>query len=475
MKKRSQKITTSVTPIKIEKFVTTGQGIGTVTSDLHVYSHSNALSAIEVTSFLATNSFSVIKDTMFSTISASGMKVLLWNALPGEEVTEFLLTKQKNNFLEGIALSFNKLSPNRIAPKDTHFISNSPWQILSEEQEVIEKSKILTDLYSHLLQHYSYPKEQRTIPFNKSPKNYFYRNKMEYSLYYDHKTEKIQPAIHFRGSHQKIPIFSSSLELPEIWQHALNAIDELNQSKTDSRNFQSLLLRSNQQREVQGGLFENNKPHPVFPNLTDSILGQTYSYSPNGFFQINLPVYEQVLHKIKKFIQDSKKVIDLYAGVGTIGLSVASDKNLTLVEVNASAFQELSSNTQRIIDVTKNTFLTHLLAKSEDVTSLITHDATIIVDPPRAGCHHSLVQRLIEVKPQKIVYLSCNPITQVRDLSHLLPFYQIEDIEGYNFFPRTPHIETVVLLSKLNTNKHTGTEAKLDKLELTSVESIGNR
>ena len=117
----------------------------------------------------------------------------------------------------------------------------------------------------------------------------------------------------------------------------------------EARKYQSLLLRCNQNGEVSGGLYENNKPHPVFDNLTDIILGQEYSYSPNGFFQINLPVYEMALKEIKKHIT-SEKVLDLYAGVGTIGLSVARDKDLTLVEVDKSAYRELEKNCKTIAE-----------------------------------------------------------------------------------------------------------------------------
>ena len=161
-----------------------------------------------------------------------------------------------------------------------------------------------------------------------------------------------------------------------------------------------------------------------------------------------LPVYEQVLLKIQDFLKDSHAVLDLYAGVGTIGLSVARNTNLTLVEVNASAFGELKTNSERAIQETKNPHIKPIFAKSEEVLDLITQEASVIVDPPRAGCDENLINRLCEVQPEKIVYLSCNPITQVRDLKPLLEYYNLKYIEGYNFFPHTPHIESLVFLFK---------------------------
>ena len=98
-------------------------------------------------------------------------------------------------------------------------------------------------------------------------------------------------------------------------------------------------------------------------------------------------------------------------------------------------------------DVVRSGNILAILAKSEEVTDYITPDTTIILDPPRAGCDTKLINRLLEIKPPKIIYLSCNPATQARDIKSLLGFYKIEQIKTFNFFPRTPHIENLVVLS----------------------------
>ena len=228
-------------------------------------------------------------------------------------------------------------------------------------------------------------------------------------------------------------------------------INELNRKKEEARKYQSLLLRANQNGEISGGLYENRQPHPVFENLTDTILGQKYSYSPNGFFQINLPVYELALKEIKKHI-NTERVLDLYAGVGTIGLSVARDKSLTLVEIDKAAFAELAKNCA-ILDnnvsrgnIAREKQSVAILDKSENVLNYIDPDATVILDPPRAGCDKKLIDKLNEVKPKTIIYLSCNPATQARDVKLLLDHYKIKEIKTFNFFPHTPHIENLVVL-----------------------------
>lgn len=396
-KKFEEKIVNLETPLKVEKLTPTGQGIATL---------------------------------------SDGKKIFLWNALKDEEITSYKLIKSKNSFDEGIALEFKTKSENRIEPKDEQYLSTSPWQILTDEAEIKEKTNILKELYRNLW------KEE--IIFHQSPKTWNYRNKMEYSLYYNFNREIIELAIHPRGSHSKMPIKTSSIEREEIFEKAQEIVKHLNETGDEARNYQSLLLRCNQNGDVEGGLFEKGKPHPVFNNLEDKILGKTYSYSPNGFFQINLGIYEIALNRIKELIDtvSTANVLDLYSGVGTIGLSTAGDKNLTLVEVDKSAYKELEVNCKDIKTAKP------VLAKSEEALEYVEPDSVVIVDPPRAGCDKKLIEKLIEVKPKKIIYLSCNPITQVRDVELLVEAgAKLESLEGFNFFPKTPHIESLVSIS----------------------------
>lgn len=370
-----------------------------------------------------------------------GKKIFLWNALPGEEVLEYDTTKSKSHFVRGIATKINHPSSHRVSPKDASFLSTSPWQIMDYDYELSLKQALVVELF----------REQQimidTPEIFTDHRDYFYRNKMEYALYFDKTHNKILPAFHARGSHRKLPIDHSSIERPELFTAATKIIDDLNARGEEARKYQSLLLRCDQSGKVSGGLFENGKPHPVFEHLTDTILGHTYSYSPNGFFQINLPVYEMALQEIKKHI-NTPSVLDLYAGVGTIGLSVAHDHRLTLVECDKSAFTEMSKN----ITAINNTYSLHdnilgLLAKSETSLDCIAPGQTVILDPPRAGCDVKLINKLLEVTPAKIIYLSCNPATQARDVKLLSSRYHIDVVKTFNFFPRTPHIENLIVLS----------------------------
>lgn len=372
-----------------------------------------------------------------------GKKIFLWNALPGEEIEEYITTKKKSSFEEGITTKIKTSSLHRVEPTDQCYLSTSPWQIMDYDCELELKQALIVEIFrEHNI-------DIDTPEIFTDGRDYFYRNKMEYALYWDNETGKISLAFHARGSHKKIPIENSSIERPEIFAAANRIVEDLNARHEEARKYQSILLRCNQKGEVSGGLFENGKPHPVFKNLTDTILGHEYSYSPNGFFQINLPIYEMALKEIKKHIK-TEKVLDLYAGVGTIGLSVARDKSLTLVECDKSAFAELARNcAEGASDAPREKLPQAVLAKSEEVTDYIAPDQTVILDPPRAGCDGKLIEKLLEVTPETIVYLSCNPATQARDVKKLLSAYKIIEIKTFNFFPRTPHIENLVVLSRM--------------------------
>ena len=397
----------------------------------------------------------------------NGKKVFLWNALPGEIITEYNITKQKSRYIEAIATAIDHPSPHRTEPLDDCFLSTSPWQIISYDYELKLKQELVVELFRE--HHIDIP----TPDIVTDGHDYHYRNKMEYALYWDNETGKISLAFHARGSHRKIPITKSSIEHPAIFRAATEIISDLNRRGEPARKYQSLLLRCNQAGEVQGGLYENHQPHPIFPHLTDTILGHTYSYSPNGFFQINLPVYELALKKIKTHIT-TDEVLDLYAGVGTIGLSVARNKTLTLVECDKYAFGEMTKNIARIarfeavrdngseiaseprdngreqsgsrIELSSN--IRAIIAKSENITNYINNKQTIILDPPRSGCDKKLIDKLNEIKPTIVIYLSCNPATQARDVKMLLENYQITQVKTFNFFPHTPHIENLVILQK---------------------------
>lgn len=398
---------------------------------------------------------------------ANGKKIFLWGALPGEIVTKAHITKEKSSYTEGIAIEIAQKSQYRVEPEDECYLATSPWQILDYDYERTQKDELLREIFrQHMITLPTELEDFHIISFEP----YHYRNKMEYALYYSHEDQKIHLAFHERGSHRKIPIKKSSLEYPEIWQRAVEIVDELNRRGEDARKYQSLLLRAGRSLEpkgvphdlpidaepekpvVSGGLYENHRPHPNFPELYDVIRENEFSYSPNGFFQVNVRAYTAMLTEVDLLNLMGPKVLDLYSGVGTIGLSLAQNRDLTLVECDKNAYQELVHNVNRLTQAAgasgQTLHIKPIFAKSEDTLDYIEPDQTVIVDPPRAGCRPEVIERFLQVEPERIIYLSCNPATQARDVKPLLEKYTMRAFLPYNFFPRTPHIENLIILER---------------------------
>jgi len=402
-----------------------------------------------------------------------GKKAFVWGGLPGEKV-EIQITKKKSNFVEGVVTNVIEPSSARIAPADPDsYLSTSPWQIMAFSTEQHYKAALIEEAFE--LHGIVLPD---AIDVYSDGEQFGYRNKIEFSFWWDNDREDLDLAFFRRGTHGKIPVGSTSLAHSAINQAAQAIRDILRQRRTQAFDLKTVIIRNNQAGEVamqlyvkteefdaltsaelamlavQGFelIFSNPKsPASVItrrlqtwgnPALTDTILDVPFSYATEGFFQINLPVYEQALRDMKEWIQPNRPVVDLYSGVGTIGLTIGGD-NITMVEINEAAVAEMRRN---IAALGRESSAKAILAPSESALEYITGDAAIIVDPPRAGLHEAVVKKLLETAPARIVYLSCNPVTQARDVALLAERYGIRHHRGYNFFPRTPHIEHLVVL-----------------------------
>ncbi len=389
-----------------------------------------------------------------------GRKAFVWNALPDEKI-EFDVTKNRKDYVEGIATNVLIASEYRVKPKDDIYLSTSPWQILDENKEDDYKKQILSETFEREKVAYS------DIEFRKTTKFWNYRNKMEYSFFGDE--SGLHLALYNRGTHRKQIVNGSSIAMNEIDNAANKICQILDKHKVRASDLKSLVIRCNQKGESAAALYvkDNNFLHikeleqvckglvVVFSNpkspasvrtkdlfsygdikLSDRLLDNDITYDVFSFFQVNLDIFEAALSKIKVFVADMP-VVDMYSGVGTIGLCL---KNTTkLVEVDEANIKMAEYNIKN-----ETTKLIH--AASEKAVAEIDSTMALVVDPPRAGLHKDLITEILNKKPPLIAYLSCNPSTQSRDVKHLLENYKITKIIGYNFFPRTPHIESLVLL-----------------------------
>lgn len=431
---------------------------------------------------------SVIKYPEYSSVSFShivgggqtigtlenGKKVFAWGVLPGETAS-IRQTKKRSSYIEAVATAIEKASSERITAKDEEsYLSTSPWQIMNPSSEQHYKAALIEEAFE--LHDIVLPKAIEVYSDNRM---YGYRNKIEFSWWWDTNKDQLDLSFFRRGTKGKIPVDGTSLAMPAINLAARRIRDTLRERGAIAYDLKTLLMRCDQQGEVIAQLYVKEPDFPAFSEaelqaigingfeliysnpkspasvitrrlqqwgsqaLTDTILDTPFTYATEGFFQINIPVYETTLQDMKQWIA-SEKVVDLYSGVGSIGLTMGA-KQLTLVEINEHAVREMQRNIEQI---GRQSSATAVLAPSEKALNYISGDATIIVDPPRAGLHEEVIKQLLAAAPSRIIYLSCNPVTQARDVARLAEKYGIRAHKGYNFFPRTPHIEHLVILDK---------------------------
>lgn len=401
---------------------------------------------------------------------SDGRRVFVWGALPGELV-QVQLTKRKKTHAEGYAVSVVEVSEDRVEPIEPEmFLATSPWQIIAYEAEAVAKQGILDEAFRRegldLAWHV----------FEQPDSPYGYRNKMEYNFWYDNDSGRVDLALHRRGTHQKVAVRGSELAHAALNAAGRELIDYINTHNIEARPLKSVIIRTSQHGEVGMSVFVTDESvvalfvgfqpsyasfeivysNPKSPAsvattvlrsdgigfLSDVLLDRAFRYSTRSFFQVNIPIYEQVLREMRLAASTYARVADLYSGVGSIGLSIANDsQHITLVEISAEATAQAQQN----IATRKNCRV--VTASTESVLDYIDSASLVVVDPPRAGLHKDVVEQFIAVRSPKIIYLSCNPSTQARDVKMLVENgYRVVYAKGYNFFPRTPHIESLVIV-----------------------------
>ena len=442
---------------------------------------------------------------------ADGRKCFVWGGLPGETAT-VRITKKKSHFVEAIVEGVISPSPDRIQPRDPDsYISTSPWQIMPLEVEQTYKAQLIDDafaLHNVALPEtigiycdnvaYGYRNKVEFSWYSEIGESSdtldlaFFRRGSKGKIVVDG-TSLAHPAInnlaravrdllrhkHVAARQLKTLLVRCDQSGSCVWQlYIKDRLPEIITADDAAK------------LPAQGGEIIYSDPrspasriterlaHFGDTTLTDTILGVPFRYACESFFQVNIPVYEQALRDMKewmpydcnsqhsgrqlgnhqKIIRDPREVaqifsgvplatdqpiLDFYAGVGTIGLTIGGG-NVTLVEINANAVREMQRNITELGRTNART----VLAPSEQALDYITGKEVVIVDPPRAGLHTDVIATLLQKLPPRIIYLSCNPVTQARDVALLQQNYRIVHHRGYNFFPRTPHIEHLVILDK---------------------------
>ena len=209
--------------------------------------------------------------------------------------------------------------------------------------------------------------------------------------------------------------------------------------------------------------------------ITDTLCGLAFEIAPHAFYQVNRTQAERLYGKAAEYagLTGAETLLDLYCGTGTIGLSMAKNaKKLIGAEIVPAAVENARRNAER--NAIQNAEF--LCADAAEAARILFERGekpdVIVIDPPRKGCDSALIATIAAMRPKRVVYVSCDPATLARDLKLFGESgYKTETVTPADMFPGTAHVETVVLLSKLNTKQHVEVELNLDELDLTAAES----
>lgn len=368
--------------------------------------------------------------------------VFVPNTIPGE-VVEANVTKEKKNYLEGKVVSFIQKSSRRINSLCPYYDKCGGCAYLHVDIE--EEEKIKTENVINILKKYANldikPK------FICSNKEYNYRNKIELKI-----------------NNNEWGYYNSSSHDFILVDKCLIAKDSINKIIANKEYFNikdgSITIRSNYNDELIikietdkeyfidvnklvvnskiVGIIVNNKIIYGEDNYIERVGNYLFKVNINSFFQINLDVLEKIFDILK--LGNYQTVVDLYCGVGTLGIPCRKEK-LYGLEITPEAIKDAITNSK----INKQDNL-YLLGDSSKIREINDKIDTIIIDPPRNGLNKDTLKNILNINSNNIIYMSCNPLTLARDLNILKDTYNINDFYILNMFPRTKHVECICIL-----------------------------
>lgn len=228
------------------------------------------------------------------------------------------------------------------------------------------------------------------------------------------------------------------------------------------------------ERRTSMVLGERNIPIYGKGYIEDVLCGCSFRISPTSFYQVNAAQTERLYKTAMTLARLNKRdrVVDAYCGIGTIGMVAAKTAREVIgVELNKEAVRDAARNAVcnhmdniRFVQGDAGMFLEGMADREEPVD-------VVFMDPPRSGSSEAFLKSLLVLKPKKIIYISCNPETQARDLKMLKGDYRVETIQPVDMFPFCGHVETVVLLSQQKPDDTIEIDLDLDELDATAAET----
>ncbi len=439
-----------------------------------------------------------------------GRVIFMTNTVPGD-IVDVQTTKKRKSYFEGKATHFHSLSDKRVTPECQHFgtCGGCKWQHMGYEHQLFFKQKEVENNLRRI-GHLDLPEVNTILG---SEKQYFYRNKMEFS-FSDSRwltLEELKSDTIFEDKN------ALGFHIPGMWDKILDIekchlqADPSNAIRLETKDFaiknrisffnprnqhgelRTLMIRTSSIGEIMVlvQFFENdqekrnlllNHLQKIFPEITallfvinpkqndtiydqevichsgrdhifEEMEGLKFKINAKSFYQTNSEqAYE--LYKITRDfagLTGEELVYDLYTGTGTIAQFVAKKaKRVVGIESVPEAITDAKANAENnniknvdfYVGDMKNVFNQEFIA-AHGIPDII------ITDPPRDGMHKDVVQQILNISPEKVVYVSCNSATQARDLELMKEIYKVTKVQPVDMFPQTHHVENIVLLEKL--------------------------
>lgn len=437
------------------------------------------------------------------------MVVFIDNAVPGD-IIKLKIKNKKKNFAEGIATEFNKYSSSRIEPFCSHFgtCGGCKWQNLDYEKQLDYKQKQVVDS----IQRIGKISDFEINNIISSPKIQYYRNKLEFTFsnrrWLFSGEDIINPkdnnglGFHIPRMYDRILDISKCYLQNELSNEIRNSIKEFandnDYSFYDARKqnglLRNLIIRTSTSDEIMVLInfknYDEKKIHALmdfiknkFPSITSllysvnpQVSDSLYNYNdiityhgkefiyeslgslkfkigPKSFFQTNTIQAEKMYEYIKLHIDGfyNSTIYDLYTGTGTIANYIAEKCSLVVgIDYVNEAIEDAKENSV-INNISNTEFISGDMKDvfNDELVDKYGFPEIVITDPPRAGMHTNVINTLIKSKANKIIYVSCNPATQARDLDLLRNNYKLISIQPFDMFPHTHHVENIAILEKL--------------------------
>lgn len=436
-----------------------------------------------------------------------GKVVFVQNVAPGD-VVDVRITKGKSSFMEGEAINFHEFSNDRIEPFCSHFgtCGGCKWQHINYDLQKTYKRQQVVDQFTRI----GKMDIPEVLPILGSSQTQYYRNKLDFTFSNNRwlTREEINSGKSFErnalGFH--IPkMFDKIVDIDHCYLQGNISNEVRNQLREfvlseglsfyDIRNqvglLRNLIIRTTSTGESmvivqfgeddQEGIVKvmsflnvqfpmitsllyiiNLKKNETFHDLEvltysgkdyieEEMEGLKFRIGPKSFYQTNSEQAYELYKVAREFadLQGNEVVYDLYTGTGTIANFVAKKaKQVIGIEYVEAAIEDAKLNSQ--VNAIENTLFYAGDMKdmlNDEFLSKHERPDVIITDPPRAGMHEDVVNMLLKLEAPKIVYVSCNPATQARDIAILAEKYSVDKIQPVDMFPQTYHVENVVLLT----------------------------